>query len=91
LTFTEPSQQKFLRHSALEHCVHQKHIATLYVGPLTESHLAPCVTSLLHVANILLNEMADRWHVDVAYQVRPKYKAAIQRNHYVQSLAIARL
>jgi hypothetical protein len=91
LAFPKTPKQKFLCHSAVENRVNQQNVAPLHVGSPTESNLAPRVTSLLHVANILPQKMANGWRVDVAYQIRPKYKAPIQGNHYIQPLAIARL
>jgi hypothetical protein len=46
--------------------------------------------ALLNVANILSNKMANRRCIDMAYQVRSKYKAPIQRNHYIQPLSTRR-
>jgi hypothetical protein len=38
---------------------------------------------LLDVSNIFADKVANRWRVNLPYQVRSKYKASVQRDHYV--------
>jgi hypothetical protein len=90
LAFAKSSQQKFLRHPALQDGVHQQHVSALYVGPTTEGYLSTHATFLLHVANVLADKMANRWRIDLPYQVCPKYKPAIQRNHHIQPFSRGR-
>src|SRR6266446_3446814 len=90
LAFAQPSQQKFLRHSAVQYRVNQQHIPPLDVGSTAKRHFAPRMTSLFHVANFCAYKVADRRCVYVAYQVCRKYKAPVQRNHNIQALAAAR-
>jgi hypothetical protein len=89
LAFANPSQQKFLRYSAFQHRVYQQHVAAFYVGAPTESHFTPRVASLLNVTHVLADKVANRRRVDMPYQVRSEYEPAIQRNHYIQPLAVA--
>src|SRR5260370_23826880 len=87
LALAEPAQQKLLRHSAVQHRIHQQHIATFYVGPPTERHFASLMTSVIHVANIRANKVANRRRINLAYEIRPEYKPPIHRDHYIQTLA----
>src|SRR5256885_3021233 len=45
----EPAQQKILRHTALDHCVHHQDVPAIQVGPRAEINLAPRVPAVLHV------------------------------------------
>jgi len=47
------------------------------------------MTSLIHVANIRANKVANRRSINVAYEIRREYEASVHRDHYIQAFATA--
>src|SRR5262249_26780927 len=65
-------------------CIHQQDVPVLENRSRPEENLAPRIPALLHVADILTDEMTYHWDVETPDKVSGKNEAAIQRDNNVQ-------
>jgi len=66
-----------LCYAALEHRIEEQNIAALQLGSRTEINFAPLVATVVYVAHVLADKVADDRGVNLANQVGGKNEPAI--------------
>src|SRR6202790_2716136 len=86
--FTQTAQQKFLRHATLENRIDQKNIPAFQVRYRAEQNFPPRAATVVNVAQLFANEVADHRAIQLSNQIRGEHKSSIQGNHDVQPAAL---
>jgi len=85
VAFADPAKQEVLSHSAIQNRIDQQNVPSLQIETRSERNFTPRVAAVMNIPDVLPNEMANHWAIDVADEISGKYKAAIHVHHNIES------